>query len=172
MVSCTCSYILHHHFLHSFWRTCRYYIVIPVLFVRLHHYCHVLAFKFFIIILSTPSGTPADTFLLIIIVSFVHYYCHGGWNAVCTFHHVHSYKRNFLGCQLYWYILHWYTHVSNCSRYTIHLGHLLVGAVPNTLHTKRHNRAYSSLNCMNMWHQTFYACAVDAYCHISPSPCS
>ena len=132
MVSCTCIQILHHHSLHSFWHTCRVF--------------------------------------LIIIVSFVHYYCHGGWNAVCTFHHVHSYKRHFLGCQLYWYILHWYTHVSNCSRYTIHLGHLLVGAVPNTLCAKRHNRAYSSLNCMNMWHQTFYACAVDAYCHISPSP--
>ena len=40
VVSCTCSYILHHHFLHSFWRTCRYYIVIPVLFVRVHHYRH------------------------------------------------------------------------------------------------------------------------------------
>ena len=99
-------------------------------------YVYALTFKFFIIP-STPSGTPEDIrecgsrYFLIIIVSFVHYYHHGGWNAVCTFHHVHSYKRYFLGCQLYWYILHWYTHVSSCSRYTIHLGHLLVGAVPN-----------------------------------------
>ena len=95
VVSCTYSYIHHHHFLHSFWRTCRYFIIIPVLFVRVHHYHH------------------------------------GGWNAVCTLHQAHFYKRPFPGCQLYWYILHRYTHVSNCSRYTIYLGHLLVGAVPN-----------------------------------------
>ena len=75
---------------------------------------------------SSPPLLLAHLQILYIVISVLfvrlHHYHHGGRNAVCTFHQLHFYKRHFLGCQLYsWYRLHWYTHVSNCSRYTIYI---------------------------------------------------